>query len=416
MPSPCSGGGPAAPIPGAGTTTVVTAAAIESLFVLLGLEPLAAVLAPILAGVTFDLTTLCNNDPPADPTLVAADILALMNPVDVLAYATALGRLYQWFKHFYWYYACKCVTGATPAPPTPSNPGNPVSVNTGLPASTQQGTCWDTRQSMTVAAGVRLNLCNSLLPTTTPITITEFGPWGTTTTGATLPTGLLSITMFADFPDSSSSGGQQFYLHFYDATGAPVGGYTNLLRTPVDNTEFHTATVTPPGGAAAWGVFTVNGEAATHTYSLRLTFTCTGGQAFNPAGCCPPDPVLSAQVANILQMVTLLQRQVAPFSYVTSTVHSGLSGAGTIAIQGLLGCKVSVTTLPGHFGVEGTTPAEHFDLGWITFGTADGYPSSFRLEHNPQLLLPARCSAYTDLAYDLAAGVVVTITELVREP
>lgn len=115
-------------------------------------------------------------------------------------------------------------------------------------------------------------------------------------------------------------------------------------------------------------------------------------------------------------MVTLIQRQSVPFAYVPSTAHVGLSGAGTLAISGLLGAKIAVTTLPSALGRQSTTPEEIFDAGFITFGTPDGYPSSFRLEHNPQLILPARCSAFTQLAYDLHPGVVITITELRREP
>jgi len=62
-----------------------------------------------------------------------------------------------------------------------------------------------------------------------------------------------------------------------------------------------------------------------------------------------------------------------------------------IAIQGLIGCKVDITTLPTQLGVTFGSPDEHFDLGFLTFGTPDGYPTSIRIDHNPQLALPARC-------------------------
>jgi len=115
-------------------------------------------------------------------------------------------------------------------------------------------------------------------------------------------------------------------------------------------------------------------------------------------------------------MVTLIQRQAVPFAYVASTAHSGLSGAGSLSISGLLGIKVAVTTLPAQLGSQGTSPAEYFDMGWLTFGTLDGYPQSYRLERSAQILLPNLCSAFTSLDYDLHPGVVVTITELLREP
>ena len=99
-----------------------------------------------------------------------------------------------------------------------------------------------------------------------------------------------------------------------------------------------------------------------------------------------------------------------------STAHTGLSGAGALSISGLLGVKINVSTLPAPIGREGTSPTEYFDMGWITFGTPDGYPQSYRLEREDQLILPARCSAFTELAYDLRPSVVITVTELVREP
>jgi hypothetical protein len=159
-----------------------------------------------------------------------------------------------------------------------------------------------------------------------------------------------------------------------------------------------------------------NGTISTDTFDLDLNITCGGGCGSLAAPCCPPDPVLMGLVARLVNAVDLIQRQSVPFGYVPGTVHAGLTGSNVLAVQGLIGAKVDVTTLPAHFGVAAGTPAEHFDLGWLTWGTADGYPQSERIEHNPQLSLPARAGAFTDLAYNLAAGVVATITELKREP
>jgi hypothetical protein len=115
-------------------------------------------------------------------------------------------------------------------------------------------------------------------------------------------------------------------------------------------------------------------------------------------------------------MITLVQRQAVPFAYVPGTVHAGLSGAGELDIFGLIGIKATITTLPDALGRAGTQPTELFDAGFLTFGTTDGFPTSFRLNRTDLLALPPRCSAYTKLDYDLAPGVVVTITELLREP
>ena len=132
--------------------------------------------------------------------------------------------------------------------------------------------------------------------------------------------------------------------------------------------------------------------------------------------CCPPDTSTQAYLDVITRQLNLIQRQLVPFAYIASTAHAGLSGAGTFAIQGLLGVKVNVTTIPTPIGREGTSPTEYFDMGFLTFGTPDGYDHSVRLERSQQIILPARCSAFTTFAYDLHPGVVVTVTELVREP
>jgi hypothetical protein len=117
-----------------------------------------------------------------------------------------------------------------------------------------------------------------------------------------------------------------------------------------------------------------------------------------------------------MAMVTLIQRQIVPFAYVTGTSHAGLTGTGSFGISGLLGVKVALTSDPTSLGVRAGTPAELFDRGFVTLGTPDGYPSDYRLEHNPTIILPPRCSAFTTLGYTLHPGVTATITELVREP
>jgi hypothetical protein len=417
MVSPCSGGGTASPVPGAGVKVVVTAAAVESALILLGLEPAAAVLGPLIAGVTFDLTSLCSNDPPADPGLTQADVIAALNPLDFPNYQPAIQKVYTWFKSWYWYYACKCDAGATPAPSTPSNPGVVRGTDTGLPYASQAATCWDVTKSYTYTSATGLkNISSDMLPQLGPVTVSEPLFFGGTTSGYTVPSGITSLTLSIDVPTTVTNNVEAF-LHFYNAAGAPVGSYAIVQRATTDNTEFHSVDFTVPAGGVRWMIAAKNADASnTHTFTVRLTYQCTGGQTFLQQSCCPPDESLTAQVAQILQMVTLVQRQIAPFGYVPGTVHSSLSGAGALSISGLIGVKVAIDTLPSHFGVAGTSPPEHFDLGYVTFGTTDGYPQAYRLTRNPQVMFPARAGLFTDLDYDLSPGVVVTITELKREP
>jgi len=90
-----------------------------------------------------------------------------------------------------------------------------------------------------------------------------------------------------------------------------------------------------------------------------------------------------------MAMVTLI-RQAAPFGYVPGAIHAGLTGTGVIAIQGLIGCKVDITTLPTQL-CDLRLARRTFRPRFLTFGTPDGYPTSIRIDHNPQLALPARC-------------------------
>ena len=214
------------------------------------------------------------------------------------------------------------------------------------------------------------------------------------------------ITMTQRFRSASNTALTANNRGVYDGGFAPTG--TGKVFT-----------FTVPSGAVRWavGVINASGAAIPHTVNFSVEFLCGTTTGDTPAApCCPPDPAIAAMIQQIWEQVNLIQRQAVPFAYIPGTVHAGLSGNGTIGISGLLGAKVDVTTLPASYGRAASLPVEYFGLGFITFGTADGYPSSYKLEHDPQLMLPARCSAYTDLSYDLAPGVVATITELVREP
>ncbi len=114
--------------------------------------------------------------------------------------------------------------------------------------------------------------------------------------------------------------------------------------------------------------------------------------------------------------VQLIQRQSVPFGYIVSTVHAGLSGDGTISVQGLIGLAISVTTLPSRAGVLAGDPNVYFSLGWVNVGTADGWFSRQELRHNPQVIFPEDMGAVTLVGYSIPADVTVSITELVREP
>lgn len=403
MTSICPGGGDSEPKPGFSTILFVTPNVIAALLNNIS-TPWAVATALALNLAAYDLSTYCTTDPPADPVLTAADAVAILTPFHPGKSAAEL-RVEQFIGRFLWYDLCQCVGGGTPARPSaPAKPTDWPDVNPpGLP------------QPVTAPCDTVTSPTKSLLTdSNSPILIGTRASRGGHAPHFIPPATLARLTVTVATAGATHAAGCKVFfwkandlqeLSSVNQTFAIPGTYT--WDIPLDSTisGFMVEAISQP--------FVLN---TTDTVTVKVDTYCGGAPGSLVVPCCPPDPELRAQVSQVLELVTLMQRQLAPFAYIASTVHSGLTGDGSFSIQGLLGVKVALTTVPSSLGVADGTPEEHFDLGFITFGTADGYPHSIRLEHNPQLALPARCSAYTSLAYTLHPGVVATITELVREP
>jgi hypothetical protein len=93
-----------------------------------------------------------------------------------------------------------------------------------------------------------------------------------------------------------------------------------------------------------------------------------------------------------------------------------VSGVGDqLVASGTLGVSVALTTLPPSFGSPPSEPPWYYNVGWVTAGTAEGWDSKQWLHSPTQRCFP-RNGAMTSLGYNLAEGVVVTITELLPSP
>jgi len=123
-----------------------------------------------------------------------------------------------------------------------------------------------------------------------------------------------------------------------------------------------------------------------------------------------------ALLQSVKAAVDLIQKQSTPFAYVPGATHTGLSGDGEISVSGLLGMQAEVTTLPDSVGREDGSPIKLFDVGYITFGSGDGWEDSRRLDKSLRLVFPPYGGLYTKIGYSLRPGVVISITELEREP
>jgi hypothetical protein len=227
-------------------------------------------------------------------------------------------------------------------------------------------------------------------------------PTGLTVTGTVSAAGAgphPSVSVYIEWRDVSNALLATEFL-FTVASGAAASAFTTR-KSPTN------------GG---FSIITVN-SSSTDNIQVHYDYygdNCVPGGFLSP--CCPPDPVSQSTLDAILQVVTLIQRQAAPFSYVVGTNHTALTGHGSFAVSGLIGVSVDVTTLPTSYGTRDGSPVELFDVGFVTLGTADGYEMSRRIDHDGALVLPPGAGVYTAVGYTLAPGVVVAIRELVREP
>lgn len=123
---------------------------------------------------------------------------------------------------------------------------------------------------------------------------------------------------------------------------------------------------------------------------------------------------LAGAQQSMMNLVTLIQRQHVPFAYVPGTLHTGLSGTGTIIISNVLGLSIQTTSLPGYLSSDMAPVASWFKLGEVSWGTADGWQARRIVTHNPHLFLDMDADL-TTVGYEFEPDVVANILELVRE-
>lgn len=335
------------------------------------------------------------------PTLTQQDFVDLLNVTNPIVSFIAQQKFQDWIGARFWYDLCQCTTVSTPAAPAPAAPPAGVPVITPVPSSplpcfthTWPDITFDPPTPPSTTNGIVFDPTIYARPTTgnnATLTIERYQ----------LGTGIAGVNASFGIDIRSSTGTVQQSL----SANITTAGLQTVTQNLIIN--------------ATGPQIRMNASASPNTdsdhYRFKLDIYC-GGQTGPASPCCPPDAIAQGQLDLILQYVKLIQRQAVPFAYVAGTVHTGLTGSGTLSVSGLLGVKVDITTTPTPLGRTGSSPVTLFDAGYLTWGTADGYPQSEVLQHDPQLSLPARASAFTSLAYDLHPGVVVDITELVREP
>lgn len=395
------GGGTSSPKPGAATSIIVDQAFVQSLLpaALSWVYPYL----PFMHGLEIgDVPSFCAVDPPTWTVPDATDIYNFVVGGPLASVALVNDFLQDLTRAYLWYSLCQCDSVTTPSPPTaPSAPSGLPAINPPTVVSPAPNVaCKD--QGNVVANGP---FCGG----NNPGLSFQFTTDGLAVTGVR---GTVTMT-----PTSGVGFVGTLRLNWFNAT--------QIIRTDISPTRISAGTtvhIFPGAPSGALGSqLQIIGDGQTGfdcgNVTSRLEYFCNGAQ---PGGyqtaCCPPDVVATALLHRIDQMVTLIQRQIAPFASIDGDSHAGLTGNGHIDVsETMLGIRVQLTTIPPNYGVSAGDPAEHFDLGWVHLGDGDQWFGERQLEQQTVIWQPRWAGMATRIGYSLSPGVVATVTELHRE-
>lgn len=390
----------------------------------------AAAIGGAIGNTLYDLNTFCVTDPPAMPTIGINDVIGLLNPQDQLAFQPAAAKFRDLVANYAWRAFCQCDGGTVPA--AVSAPSAVLQYNPQPSTGTAitSGPCFDqTVYSIDVLRDLSPGASGSA-GTIYPLTQRFSSTPGTAPRGFTgytgtvptyrLPAGAVSahIRGHKYFVGGSRAFPLQYGLATWNAAGSNVGGIgtSNMTLTVGD---YDSAPLNPGAlgtGALDYAVYFEQGPSDPSLVAdMELIFQCSSAAPAQVQPCCPPDASMVAVVNQILGYVQLLQRQTAPFAYVSGASHS-VSGSGILSVQGLLGMKLTLDSYGSAVGMMSGDPAEFFEAGWFAWGNADGFTERTLITHSPQVSFPPVAGQYTHLGYTLGQGVSATIVELSREP
>lgn len=421
-------GGPSEPRPGFETILTLSSTAIAEILAKRIDRNAAALIGTLVGTRTFDLSSFCTNDPPPDPGIGPADLLALAQPQFLSTWLPAADKFNQWWSHIYWYVACQCSGGVTPTPAPPSDPG-PAGRDTGLPAGPTSPLCWDgyaTRSGVLAFSSPTpppsaYSILNEALPGTVTQPITpNLDTTIPTDVARVLPGGVIDNLTLRFSGSTQEATHPHVEFAFYDASGTRVGPVTPLIPPAVGPFDI-SRVVGVPLGATCWYPFMIAGTVSTSspTYSATFELTYTCGDVNTPiVPCCPPDPTLEIKLNQILDI--LLNLHTSPPGAIVDqwqdgVRHANLSGAGHTALaRTAVGVRVEVNSIPPGIDVHPGDPAFYFDMGFLT-PLAEGSPlRGQRIVFNPQSF---ELSPFADsVAWTLPAGVVIDLVELLPLP
>jgi hypothetical protein len=378
----CAGGGPSQPVPGSQQVQTFLAGALADFLFAEGMG-WAADLAAGLGVLSFDLSVFCATDPPPLPNIDAARIAGYFNPLNGMGAAQLNQDFGDLVGHYLWFKTCQCVTGTQPTPPAPqpqppnyvTNPpglGTPTDATCGVETDFFATTTFDSSGNVSVTS----NPPNYVAPSAKWISVTH---------------NLSSSATPAPWPVTAT-------LSFYGATTATVLGTEVWTETQtVTAAAAPTDTYLVPVGAASIGLQLHTDSAPSSSIGVNVLthFHCTEPPSPLLQPCCPPDPTLENMIAQVIRLEQQILASLGGItSYTRGTVHTGLSGSGSIPVNG------------------GNPPYE-WSLGWLSMLTSDGMIQEVRLTRTTQVWLPPYFNLATTFGYYLNPGVTANVTELV---
>jgi hypothetical protein len=424
VPDYCGGAGgrprPVAPA----VSYLVGAAAVAVTVETLGLSAIWADLIAYAAGQTFSPATLCPQVPPAMPVFGDQDVIDIVmsNPI---ASPVGWGKLADLVHIGAWLAFCECLDGSPPGiPAAPVYPPNgAVLTSPAIPGLTA-GACWDRAFGVNIpipSGGLNhgQDIGDVMLPTGgATIPVQNF--IGIDAIAHAIPAGANSLHL-AVTPNQTLSHGV-FDLHVWNAAGTALTFFQIAYGTLTQGPQ-HLDVAALPTGAAFWSFAVGDGfpnQTVVEGYAVEFSFHCASSPPGTPVtDCCPPDPILMAQLQVIINLINGLHLGGGspPLTGLLETAaHPGLTSGGTLILRAdTIAVRVDITTdnpaLPTAPGV----PTYLFDRGFVVPIAHEGpIRTQTRLVYNPQLYyLPALADS---VGYQLGVGIVATITELAPAP
>lgn len=418
----CSGG-TSSPKPGVAETVIFSAGALASLLNNKG-GAWATIAAPLLGVLSYEATSLCSTDPPTTTQLTSDEYAALLHlsPWDDLQ--SAIAKLADIATATIWYEMCKCDSVSTPSlpatvlqpPPSVSTPGAVNSPCFSRTIQVQPTVIASVSTSPIPAAGWKSTTLFPDLPT-----IAVPAQTGIAAHNAVNISGLgwtsfgVRVTKLASGAAYCASSTPSIEFDQWSATGSAgvvdvQFNYDIGSGPKVPSPQITTINTAKP----AFDFLLFECGTTPDTFQVDFWAYC-GGTPGAPTTPCAADPVVLDLLGQLMQLLLLVQRQGVPFGTIDSTVHSGLSGNGSISVTGLIGAVLELTTIPQWVGSESGSPDVLFEAGWTNWESFGRFTPRERISASPQLLLPSLAGVYNALHYSLSPGVVATITELRRE-